>query len=281
MGTPIYKIEEYVMWDSKSPVIGIGIGGGFTIPPVIPPDSGGDSLWEIVYDGTDNILQPIQASDSIDIDIISLPANTIYVGDSAQLNSEMFITARGTASVVNLVITAESSAVGGEGGILIGDNGVSNITLSSTSSLIIHSPSITLGDTGLAHNIMATILPAENSTGTGSDVGLYGGVTYQGDSYRGGDLYLSGGNSWDYTVWPPVAGIKGDIYFAKIAVTGGALKAKTAETNVVYYDETTGLLSYGDGSGLTGGDLWQETSGHLEPVTAGEDVYAHDFILIP
>jgi hypothetical protein len=68
--------------------------------------------------------------------------------------------------------------------------------------------------------------------GSGASVGVGGG--------RGGNIYFYGGTSVGSTV--------GQLYFG----TGGAgaLLAKGSETNVVYYNTTTGLLTYGTSGGV-------------------------------
>jgi hypothetical protein len=56
----------------------------------------------------------------------------------------------------------------------------------------------------------------------------------------------------------------------------GCLPAKTSETNVVYYDPTTGLLSYGTVTGGTSGDVYTD---HIHEITAAHGVDIDTFNL--
>ncbi|HOM03039.1 MAG TPA: hypothetical protein PLH43_09455, partial [Acetivibrio sp.] len=73
----------------------------------------------------------------------------------------------------------------------------------------------------------------------GFDLTVRGGSSAQ-NNIAGGDVYIYGGN-------PGTGGIRGNIYFGD--GSNGYLPAKTNETNVVYYDQSTGKLSYGSVSG--------------------------------
>jgi hypothetical protein len=91
----------------------------------------------------------------------------------------------------------------------------------------------------------------EATAGTGGLLWLLGGVGANvggavfliggGSDLDGGDVYISGGGSNESS------GADGDIYFSDGSV--GTLKGRTNETNVVYYNTTTGLLSYGSSTG--------------------------------
>ena len=64
-------------------------------------------------------------------------------------------------------------------------------------------------------------------------------------NYRGGDFYVSPGLGCG-------SGSNGEVFIGDIE-HGGLLHAKSAETNIIYYDEATGKLSYGAaGSGGSG-----------------------------
>lgn len=74
----------------------------------------------------------------------------------------------------------------------------------------------------------------------GTNVVFKGGNAWSTGNNNGGSLYLHGGD-------PNGSGLRGDVYFGD--GSNGYLPAKSAETNVVYYDTTTGKLSYGTVSG--------------------------------
>jgi hypothetical protein len=88
--------------------------------------------------------------------------------------------------------------------------------------------------------------------------GTTGGTIKTGDSATSatGPLHLTtgdatevspGDNSGNILIYPgaSTAGSRGQIYFGEGSAASGALQARSAETNVVYYDTDTGKLSYG------------------------------------
>lgn len=70
----------------------------------------------------------------------------------------------------------------------------------------------------------------------GYNLTVKGGPGWVSGDWNGGNLLLYGGD-------PTGAGLRGDVYIGTGAA--GYLKAATTETYVVYYDTTTGKLSYG------------------------------------
>ena len=110
------------------------------------------------------------------------------------------------------------------------ENSSGNVTMSHT---------MATGGDGYSTTISAGVSSSESSSlHKGGDLTLKGGDQTSSDSAfggDGGDVFIHGGDS--------TCGDLGDVYFGD--GENGYLPAKTTETNVVHYDETTGKISYG------------------------------------
>ena len=104
----------------------------------------------------------------------------------------------------------------------------SDTIMFSTQNLQFHS-----FNNDLVFKLLATNLYTNNIHFQGADSVITNGA--------GGDLFIRAG-------YGNGSGVDGDIFFGDD--DGGTLPAKTTESNVIFYDTTTGKLSYGDaGSG--------------------------------
>lgn len=196
---------------------------------------------------------------------------TVYVtaGDSSSTTSthdggNLYIeggdqTGTGGGDGGHVYIRGGTSVSGGEGYIFFGqDNGVyitpSNIFIDRDFNITTNNKIIFSTDGMVMTN-------NRTDTGASGDLLLYTGNASDGAS---GDVYIYTGT---YTT------TSGEIYLG--TGSAGALQGKSSETNVVYYNTTTGKLSYGaisisnnvtySGS-LTSGNIpvFIETSGEIE-----------------
>jgi len=110
--------------------------------------------------------------------------------------------------------------------------------------------------------VVTNSLQAKQSidTSAGGNLTVAGGDSAGGN---GGNLYLKRGLAL-------TAGTDGQIYFG--TGSAGHLEAKGSETNVVYYNTTSGLLTYG----TAGGGAWDVTSNVITPATSGDDIRLAD-----
>jgi hypothetical protein len=207
--------------------------------------------------GTDAGNLILKAGNAINADINSLGGDvylsagngytvnsprTIYMGDSSYIHSNVYITAAGTQSNVGLYFRQK-----GSGHVLIGN---------SVGQVITYGTLYTQGTHQVTGNIefVSSFTEAwalKGSSGNinhddGYDLLIVGGEPYA-DTGNGGSVKISGS-----IAIPGWGGLRGDIYFGD--ANGGALPTKTSETNVVYYDTTTGKLSYGTVS-TSGGNV--------------------------
>jgi hypothetical protein len=110
------------------------------------------------------------------------------------------------------------------------------------------------GNSGLVYNSSSGLLIVSDtisgSTGTvdvGYSLSIKGGDAYGIGDNNGGDLYLYGGA-------PNGTGVRGNVYFGTGAA--GYLASMSTETNVVYYNPSTGLITYGAAISGGGGDVF-------------------------
>jgi len=90
---------------------------------------------------------------------------------------------------------------------------------------------------------------------------------------RGGDGaaavgFEDGGHIYMYPGQLSSGGVDGSLYFGDGTSIGG-LAARSSETNVIYYDTTTGLLTYGS---PTASGYWTDGGTYLIPTTAGDSI---------
>lgn len=122
-------------------------------------------------------------------------------------------------------------------GISISPKGTGILYLGSM--LTVYATSIAVnGDLsfGYYRNAVLQGAPGSVSSPAGFHLTIKGGAAYGSGSPAGGDILIYGGE-------PYGGGARGDIYFG--TKSAGHLKQRTTETYVVYYDPSTGKLSYG------------------------------------
>jgi hypothetical protein len=160
----------------------------------------------------------------------------VFLGDSNSIAVAQSIYAYGASANVSLYLRAK-----GTGSIIIGGTG-SPVSVYSTLGI---TSNLTLGGDILFGNTRnAKIDGAKGGAinDPGYDLTIVAGA--------GSDIILgnsNGGNLCLYGGAPYGTGTRGNIYFGTGST--GYLPTKSAETNVVYYDTTTGKLSYGTVSG--------------------------------
>lgn len=173
----------------------------------------------------------------------------IYLGGAAYNSSNITLQATGTQTNVGFSLFQK-----GSGSLQLG-NTAGYVYIGGVVAEI-RTPTIYLGNA--AADI--TMEPTDaNATTGGWDLTIKGGAAY-GVGTNGGNLYLYGGT-------PNGAGTRGKVYLGNGTSIGG-LSARSSETNVVYYDTTTGLLTYGATPAST--SYWQRNSTVLSPLTAGD-----------
>ena len=157
----------------------------------------------------------------------SSQAGYIYLGDASSNFMAIFLQAAGAVPNVDIDIQAKGT---GEVSLWAGND----ITLTAVNGIKAQLDLFSLGYGGLTDSTFT----AYNTTSgqKGVNLTVKAGSVTGGGNWNGGDLFLYGG-------LPQGSGTLGKIYFGTGAA--GKLSAKTAETNIVYYNTTTGLLSYG------------------------------------
>lgn len=148
----------------------------------------------------------------------------VSIGNANYGCASIRLISAGSQTNVDLLIQAQAA-----GGIQLG-SGSTIITNWGTTYLA--------GNTYLGASASASIIGSAGISGNvlGKNVTITGGAGYSTGNNAGGNLYLYGGT-------PNGSGTRGNIYFG--SGSEGYLPAKSSETNVVYYDSTTGKLSYG------------------------------------
>jgi hypothetical protein len=153
----------------------------------------------------------------------------VYIGDNYSTNGTLYIQAEGIPSNVNLTIAAKGSAA---------------LTLGTNNGSIVASTIFQANNDIIFGNSRDAVLEGVANGITGYTLTIRGGSADNSGNNPGGNLYLYGGA-------PGLAGQRGDVYFGDGSTA--YLSSKTTETNIVYYDTTSGKLSYGIVSGGTGG----------------------------
>lgn len=156
-------------------------------------------------------------------------AGQIELGDSSSNYGSFYISPKGIATDINLQLSSKGSG----GYILLSANGgASSISLLSNMIYLQGVGGILL--TG-GHN--SAITKPGSYQNTGYDLSFTtGNISGTIGDYNSGNIYIYCGN-------PLNSGTRGNIYFGTGST--GYLPAKTTETNSVFYDTTTGKLSYG------------------------------------
>ena len=158
-------------------------------------------------------------------------AGYINLGNSSSNFRALYLQAAGSLDNIDIDIQAKGT---GQVSLWAGNN----ITLTAVNGVSIQGELLSVGLDSVDVTFTAYNF---NSGKDGCNLTVKGGSVSGGGDWNGGDLYLYGGTNSG-------SGIIGGIYFGTGAA--GKLLAKSSETNVVYYNTTTGLLSYGT---VTGG----------------------------
>lgn len=174
----------------------------------------------------------------------------VYIGADTSANTQLALSVKSSAINANLLLSAK---------------GTGNIFLQSSTvwfynTFLVHSGALSSLYSGASYDFKISAGQASNATNNpGKHLYLEGG---------GGDGTGNGGNLYIRPGAGGVSGSAGSIFIGSGSV--GYLPAKTSETNAVYYDTTTGKLSYGvpaGGSGDTTNITWVLAAG--EAATTG------------
>lgn len=163
----------------------------------------------------------------------SLPSK-VYFGDSSYNGSYIILTVESSGSNMSLDLWSKGSSF-----INIGENSSQPTAIRGL---------LYLAGNLYFYGLSDSLIYGANVYGqNGPSITIRGGHPNDGN-FNGGNLYLYGGA-------PYGTGTRGNVYFGDGA--SGFLPAKTSETNVVYYNTSTGLLSYGAEGGGGGGDVYK------------------------
>lgn len=209
----------------------------------------GDAYGVAGYDGGDLILKAGNAilgdNTSTGGRLYLVPGNgytngtssTIYLGDDAYNGNYINFSARGTQSNIGITFVSK-----GSGSINIQGSGQTSI---QGSTLFLGSHSIYCGSSSTVY------FQSNQSTTEGKALHIHGGDSVGGTgNYNGGSLHLYGGQGQG-------TGTRGSVYFGTGGV--GYLSARTSETNIIYYDPSTGKVSYGSGFKTTNFTITEES----------------------
>jgi hypothetical protein len=157
---------------------------------------------------------------------------TVYFGDSNYKGVNIAFRAMGSETNVGLQFYGK-----GSGNIYIGDGNPTFIYLNSSSNVFVYSRLTCYKDIYFsAQDSMITGGGGSAGHPVGYHITVRGGAAYSIGDNAGGNVYIYGGT-------PNGTGIRGDVYIG--SGSAGYLPAATTETYVVYYNTSTGLLSYG------------------------------------
>jgi len=151
----------------------------------------------------------------------------VYLGNSDYDANYIYLAAAGNPA--NVVIRIEPK---GTAPLYLGDSGGNNTTICTGDLALDVDLEFVSSHDGII--LGATGIPAHHD---GYDITMVGGTAYATSGDNGGNVLIYGGA-------PDGAGDRGNVYIGDGAANA-YLPAKTTETNVVYYDTTTGKLSYG------------------------------------
>lgn len=188
-------------------------------------DTAGKLTWNSTVLYADTTTTEIRASSSI-----SLSSPYVYLGSSVFAGGDVRVEAIGTSADIDIYLSPK-----GDGYLELGNGGPIGMIASQVQ---IYSSIIGIGNT--TTDVLVYAQPGGPDHVTGFALTLKGGNAYNTGDNDGGNVYIYGGS-------PNGSGDFGNIYFGNGGL--GLLPAKSAETNVVYYDTTTGLLSYGVAAG--------------------------------
>jgi hypothetical protein len=170
---------------------------------------------------------------------LNLPTGyTIYFGGSSYTSNAIAFRPEGTQTNIDFDIIAKGA------GQIYFETTSGMISFNTTGGIWLQSESSYFGTASTYTGILTA---PQIGSHKGIDLSLIAGQTVTA-GYNGGDLFIHGGLAGS-------GGVNGNIYFGTGAA--GWLPAKTSETNVVYYNTGTGLLSYGASGAGGGGDVYK------------------------
>lgn len=209
--------------------------------------------------GTDAGNITIKAGDAINADsgstggsLYLVPGNLyatggsgiIYLGNSSSINTRTSFRAIGTPANINIEFIPK-----GDGGVIIGGY------VTYIQGALSMGESIQINE---GYRLLTPEILGRNGTGP-LTIRAPGG--YSG-SPNGRDLRLYPGLAY-------TGGVNGNIYLG--TGSAGYLPEKVSETDIIYYDSTTGKISYG-AAPTSGTNYWQRSGTLITTATAGDDL---------
>ena len=133
--------------------------------------------------------------------------------------------------------------------LYISGDGISPISSNTQQG---YSLGVAAGNSSVDNGGVLYLLGGYSSIGKGGDVWIESGSADDSSNSLGGDIIINPGRVWNGAEYVNI----GNIYLGDNGYSyGGVLKEKTTETNVVFYNPTTGLITYGEAAGGPGGAL--------------------------
>jgi hypothetical protein len=188
-------------------------------------------------------------------------AGYIYLGHANYPGNNVGFYPAGTLANITLSFNAK-----GNGNITFWSNNV--LSFVGNSAVYMQSPRMLV--TGGMNFILEGAMGWNHA---GYDVtikGGYGEASVSTTDLNGGNVYIYGG-------LPHYSGVMGNVYFGNGG--SGFLPAKSSETNVVFYNPATGLLTYGVPAGGGGGVTITGTpsSGTISLITGADTITGDDY----
>ena len=211
----------------------VSVGSATRIPYMNATNDDFDYSANLVFDsGTDTLTTPnIDITTDLTVDTIDEHTGDAGITIDGVLIKDYNIEATGVGANIGLVVRQKGNA-----DLILGrSTGVSKV---NASSIYLTTDNVYLGyltDCGIKG------ISGNAGHNQGATIEIRGGAGYGVGDNDGGDIKIYGGA-------PNDAGGRGNIYFGD-GSANAYLIARTSETNVVYYDDTTGLLSYDTVSG--------------------------------
>lgn len=195
--------------------------------------TGGASVW--TRSGTN--LSPTTVGD----DVLLPNGDRVSWNDGNTYVTGRFATAQYIDFYVSSILSlwVSQNAVWVSDNFRLTDSGAFVWTLSNTTGNIAASHSVNTGGTGYSLTWAGGGSSSVTATHYGGNLILKGGDQSGTGGGHGGDVLIYGGSS--------VSSTRGNVYIG--SGSAGYLPARAAETNVVYYDTSTGKLSYGTVAG--------------------------------
>jgi len=167
------------------------------------------------------------------------PVGTIELGNSTSENTSIYLQANGTHDNINLSLIPK-----GTGWLTLGGY---------NSNIVLHGTNLTAQVPNITFDANSDITVTQTTTDERSyDFVIKTAPSVNRFSRNSGNIYLYGGT-------PYSDGTRGGIYFGD-GSSIATLPTRTTETNVIYYNTTTGQLSYGDAA--SGGSMtWPSSAG--------------------